>query len=65
MRELALVYNIAAYPFEISGSKEGFVNKSIEILVNDGKLESGDLVGFIGGSFNDELGASYIEFRYV
>ena len=65
MRELALTYDIYAYPFEVTGSKEGFVNNSIEILIADGKIASGDLVGFIGGSFNDELGASYMEFKYI
>ena len=65
MRELALIYNITSYPFEITGTKEGFVNNSIEILLKDGKISKGDLVGFIGGSFNDEMGASYIEFKYV
>ena len=29
------------------------------------KLSEGDLVGFIGGSFDDETGATYMEFRYV
>ena len=65
MRELALTYNIISYPFEITGSKEGFVNNSLRILQEDGKLSKGDLVGFIGGSFNDELGATYVEFKYV
>jgi hypothetical protein len=31
----------------------------------DGKIAKGDLVGFIGGSFNDEVGATYMEFKYV
>ena len=65
MRELAMIYNITSYPFEITGSKEGFVNNAVDVLLNDGKIEKGDLVGFIGGSFNDEFGASYIEFKYV
>ena len=65
MRELSLTYNIIAYPFEITGTKEGFVSNSIKLLVEEGKLEKGDLVGFIGGSFNDELGATYMEFKYV
>ena len=65
MRELALVYNITSYPFELKYSKEGFVKSALEILVKDGKLNSGDLVGFIGGSFSDEIGATYIEFIYV
>ncbi|MGM9735297.1 MAG: pyruvate kinase [Candidatus Cryptobacteroides sp.] len=65
MRELALTYDIYCYKFEVAGSKEGFVQNSIEILLNDGKISKGDLVGFIGGSFNDDLGASYMEFKYV
>ena len=65
MREMALTYDIYAYPFEIQSSKEGFVENSIRILVEDGKLQSGDLVGFIGGSFAHEVGATYMEFTYV
>ena len=65
MRELALTYDIYGYPFEITGTKEGFVSNSIKILLEDGKISKGDLVAFIGGSFNDELGATFMEFRYV
>lgn len=65
MRELALTYDTYCYKFEIAGSKEGFVQNSIKILLEDGKISKGDLVGFIGGSFNDEIGATYMEFKYV
>ena len=65
MRELALTYDIYGYPFEVTGTKEGFVQNSLKILLEDGKISKGDLVGFIGGSFNDELGATYMEFKYV
>lgn len=65
MRELALTYDVYSYKFEITESKEGFVRNSLKILQEDGKLKKGDLVGFIGGSFNDELGATYMEFKYV
>ena len=65
MRELALTYDIYGYKFEITGTKEGFVQNSIKILLQDGKISKGDLVGFIGGSFNDVLGATYMEFKYV
>ena len=65
MRELALSYDVYSYKFEITDSKEGFVRNSLKILLEDGKLEKGDLVGFIGGSFNDEVGATYMEFKYV
>jgi hypothetical protein len=46
-------------------SKEEMVNSAIRILMNDKKVEEGDLLGFIGGSFAEELGASYMEFKYV
>ncbi len=65
MRELALTYDVYSYKFEVTGTKEGFVQNSLKILLEDGKLEKGDLVGFIGGSFNDEVGATYMEFKYV
>lgn len=65
MRELALTYDIYCYRFPVTGTKEGFVRNSLKILVQEGKIEKGDLVGFIGGSFNDEVGASYMEFKYV
>ncbi len=65
MRELALTYDVYSYKFEVTGTKEGFVQNSLRILLEDGKIAEGDLVGFIGGSFNDELGATYMEFKYV
>ena len=65
MREMALIYDIHSYPLEIQSTKEDFVKNSLNILVADGKLESGDLVGFIGGSFAHEVGATYMEFTYV
>ena len=65
MRELALTYDIYCYSFEVTGTKEGFVQNSIRILMEDGQIQKGDLVGFIGGSFNDELGATYMEFKYI
>lgn len=65
MREMALTYDVYAYKFEVTGTKEGFVQNSLKILMEDGKIAKGDLVGFIGGSFNDEVGASYMEFKYV
>lgn len=65
MRELALTYDVYCYKFGVTGTKEGFVSNSLKILKEDGKISEGDLVGFIGGSFNDELGATYMEFKYV
>ena len=65
MRELALTYNIYAYPFPVTDTKEEFVEKSIKILLDEGKVQEGDLVGFIGGSFKHEVGATYMEFRYI
>lgn len=65
MRELSLTYDIYSYKFDIQESKEAMVKESIRILEEDGRIEKGDLVGFIGGSFNDKLGATYMEFKYI
>ena len=65
MRELSMTYGIYPYKFDIQPSKEEMVNNALRILLADGKISPGDLVGFIGGSFNDALGASYMEFKYV
>ena len=65
MREMAMTYGIYPYRFDIQPTKEEMVKNALKILVTDGKLKQGDLVGFIGGSFNDALGASYMEFKYV
>ena len=65
MRELALTYDIYAFKFEVQKSKEDFVNCSIKTLEEMKLISKGDLVGFIGGSFNDEIGATYMEFKYV
>lgn len=65
MREMSLIYDIYSYPFSITSTKEEFVTNAIKILKEDGKLSEGDLVGFIGGSFSNEVGATYMEFIYV
>ena len=65
MRELALVFGIEAYPFSKVGDKEEFSAKSIEILTRDGKIAQGDLVGFIGGVFGAQIGATYMEMKRV
>ena len=65
MRELALFYGIYPYALDKKTSKEEMVEGSIDILMKDGKVLECDLLGFIGGSFAAELGASYMEFKYV
>ncbi|MGM9742304.1 MAG: pyruvate kinase [Candidatus Cryptobacteroides sp.] len=65
MRELALVFGVNAYPFGKVRDKEEFAAKSIEILIKEGKIEHGDLVGFIGGVFGEQVGATYMEIKYI
>lgn len=65
MRELSLVFGIKAYPFHKVNDKEEFAAKSIEILALEGKISQGDLVGFIGGVFGAQVGATYMELKYV
>ena len=60
-----MTYDIYCYKFPIQKSKEEFVRNAVRMLMEEGRIASGDLVGFIGGSFNDELGATYLEFKYV
>ena len=45
--------------------KEEFAAKSIEILSKEGYIKPGDLVGFIGGVFGAQVGATYMELKYV
>ena len=65
MRELSLVFGIKAYPFHKVRDKEEFAADSIKILCDDGKLQKGDLVGFIGGVFGAQVGATYMELKYI
>jgi pyruvate kinase len=65
MRELSLFYGVFPYALEKKHTKEEMVEGSIDILKKDGKVLECDLLGFIGGSFASELGASYMEFKYV
>ncbi len=65
MRELALVFGVKAYPFSRVNDKEEFSAKSIDILTRDGKISQGDLIGFIGGVFGAQIGATYMELKRV
>ncbi len=65
MRELALVFGIKAYHFDKVKDKEEFAEKSIAMLHDEGRIEKGDLVGFIGGVFGAQVGATYMELKYV
>lgn len=65
MRELGMVYGVQAFRFKVQFSKEEMVRNAMDMLMAAGKINKGDLVGFIGGSFNDEVGATYMEFRFV
>ena len=65
MRELALTFGVEPYLIELQKTKEDMIEKSINLLLNEGKIHSGDLVAFIGGSVDDEFGASYMEFKYI
>lgn len=65
MRELGLVFGVKTYKFDKVKDKEEFAAKSIEILSKEGYIKPGDLVGFIGGVFGAQVGATYMELKYV
>ena len=65
MRELALVFGVKAYPFGVVKDKEEFAQKAVEMLALEGKIHEGDLIGFIGGVFGEQIGATYMELKNV
>lgn len=65
MRELALVFGVKAYPFDVVKDKEEFASKAVEMLAVEGKIHKGDLIGFIGGVFGEQIGATYMELKNV
>ncbi|MGM9738506.1 MAG: pyruvate kinase [Candidatus Cryptobacteroides sp.] len=65
MRELSLVFGVNTYPFEKVRDKEEFAARSIGILLAEGKIQHGDLVGFVGGVFGSQVGATYMELKYI
>ena len=65
MRELALVFGVKAYTFDVVKDKEEFASKAVEMLALEGKIHKGDLIGFIGGVFGEQIGATYMELKNV
>lgn len=65
MRELALVFGVKAYTFDVVKDKEEFAQKAVEMLALEGKIHKGDLIGFIGGVFGEQIGATYMELKNV
>lgn len=65
MRELALVRGVEAIKCSRCASKEEFARTSINILLERGAIKQGDLVGYIGGEFGSQVGATYMELKYV
>ncbi len=61
MRELALTYGVSA-EFMVRGkTKEEFIEKTINPLIEKGKIAKEDLVVVVAGSFGVTQGATYIE----
>jgi len=64
-RELTLVRGIEPIMFSKTESKEEFAHKAIDMLLDSGDIQEGDLIGFIGGVFGAQVGATYLEFTYA
>jgi len=64
-RELTLVRGIEPIMFSRTSSKEEFASKAIEILEKRGDIAKGDLIGYIGGIFGAQSGATYLELKSV
>ncbi|MCQ2147724.1 MAG: pyruvate kinase [Bacteroidales bacterium] len=65
MRELALVRGVVPMKFDKVKSKEEYVKNSTSILIENGDIQKGDLIGFIGGVYGEQgaaQSATYLEF---
>lgn len=60
-RELALSYDVYPFPLAQQHSKDEFEQSSVEKLLARGYIQKGELIGFIGGDYHDEAGASYMK----
>lgn len=60
-RELALSYDVYPFPLAEQHSKDEFELNSVETLLARGYIRKGDLIGLIGGDYQDEAGASYMK----
>ena len=61
MRQLALTYGIQAYMMEMGKSRDNFLKRTIQFLIEEKTLETSDHVVVIGGSFGSANGASFME----
>lgn len=65
MRELALVRGVVPVMFSSVSSKEEFTREVNRILEREENMVKGDLVGYIGGIFGSEIGATYMEIKPI
>lgn len=65
MRELALVRGVEPVMFSPVSSKEQFTADVNKILIREESMTKGDLVGYIGGIFGSEIGATYMEIKAI
>ena len=61
MRQLALTYGVKAFMIEMDNSRDNFLRRTIEFLINEKMLIPADNVVVIGGSFGSANGASFME----
>jgi pyruvate kinase len=61
MRQLALTYGVKAFMMELDKSRDSFLRRTIQFLINQKLLSHTDKVVVIGGSFGMANGASFME----
>lgn len=65
MRELALSYGVCAFYLQQKKSTDAFKRSVVSYLLDNNKVEMGDLVILVGGSFGPRKGASFMEISRV
>ncbi len=64
-RQLQLTYGVQPYFMEMKNSREEFLQHSVSLLLDRGKIRHGDTVMVIGGAFGPTEGATFLEISQV
>lgn len=65
MRELATAYGVYPFYLDQKFSKDDFISSALPILKEQDYIQEGDLIGIIGGNYEGQSGACYMEYVVV
>jgi pyruvate kinase len=65
IRHLALSYGVFPIHLDVDTNARDYFFEGMKILLKDGKIKTSDTVAFLGGSFGQGSGTSYLEINEV